>query len=256
MMNTDKLLVDIVDRYKRVLGDNLVGLYLHGSLAMGCFTPRADIDLIAVVRKPMDNDTKRALIDETFKIGPLPEKGLEMSIILEEHARDFIHPMPFELHYSPAHKERYEADRGYICGGTTDRDLAAHLMVVKRRGVVLYGKSIEEVFGEIPKEAFIDSIIYNIGDAKKGILKDPMNITLDLCRTLYYLKQGIVASKIEGGYWCTAYLPEEHHPVVADAVKAYIGSIKQMPMNIEKLSRFAEYMLTAISIEKHSLIGL
>ena len=67
-MNTDKLLVDIVDRYKRVLGDNLVGLYLHGSLAMGCFTPRADIDLIAVVRKPMDNDTKRALIDETFKI--------------------------------------------------------------------------------------------------------------------------------------------------------------------------------------------
>ncbi len=256
MMNTDKLLVDIVDRYKKVLGDNLVGLYLHGSLAMGCFTPRADIDLIAVIRKPMDMGTKRALIDEIFKIGPLPDKGLEMSIILEERARDFVHPMPFELHYSPAHKERYESDRGYICGDATDRDLAAHLMVVKRRGVVLYGKSIEEVFGEIPKEAFIDSIVYNIADAKKDILKNPVDIALDLSRTLYYLKEGFVASKLEGGYWCTAYLPEEHRPVVADAVKAYIGSIKEMPVNIERLSRFAEYMLTAISIEKHSLIGL
>ena len=131
-MNTDKLLVDIVDRYKKVLGDNLVGLYLHGSLAMGCFTPRADIDLIAVIRKPMDMGTKRALIDEIFKIGPLPDKGLEMSIILEERARDFVHPMPFELHYSrPQGKVRIR--QGYICGDATDRDLAAHLMVVKRR---------------------------------------------------------------------------------------------------------------------------
>ena len=87
-------------------------------------------------------------------------------------------------------------------------------------------------------------------------MKNPVDIALDLSRTLYYLKEGFVASKLEGGYWCTAYLPEEHRPVVADAVKAYIGSIKEMPVNIERLSRFAEYMLTAISIEKHSLIGL
>ena len=35
-----------------ILQENLVGIYLHGSAAMGCFNPRSsDIDLIIVVRK-------------------------------------------------------------------------------------------------------------------------------------------------------------------------------------------------------------
>lgn len=31
------------------LSENLVGIYLHGSLAMGCFNPsRSDVDLVVV----------------------------------------------------------------------------------------------------------------------------------------------------------------------------------------------------------------
>lgn len=41
------LISTFVDSTKDILGENLVGVYLHGSLAMGCFNPqRSDIDLI------------------------------------------------------------------------------------------------------------------------------------------------------------------------------------------------------------------
>ena len=37
----------------------------------------------------------------------LPKKDIELSIILENHAKNFIHPTPFELHFSSSHKAKY-----------------------------------------------------------------------------------------------------------------------------------------------------
>ncbi|MCK5129970.1 MAG: nucleotidyltransferase domain-containing protein [Clostridiales bacterium] len=31
-----------------------MGIYLHGSLAMGCYTNNSDIDLLIVVKEPLD----------------------------------------------------------------------------------------------------------------------------------------------------------------------------------------------------------
>lgn len=245
-METEKLLIDIIARFEETLGKNLVGLYLHGSLAMGCFTPKSDIDLIAIVKEPMEFETKRALIDEVLKIGPLPEKGLEMSIILEKNIKPFVHPMPFELHYSPEHKARYESDPDYICGCTTDRDLAAHLTVVKKRGVRLFGKQIEEVFGSIPRAYFIDALMYDIEDARERIVKDPVNVILNLCRTLYFLRKGFVASKLEGGYWGASHLDMELRDIVSEAVKAYIRSQNSIGVAADKLTDFAGRLLEEI----------
>ena len=44
----------VLEDYRAILADNLVGFYLHGSLAMGCFNPElSDIDFLAVVSRPM-----------------------------------------------------------------------------------------------------------------------------------------------------------------------------------------------------------
>ncbi len=48
------MLTEWVEGAKRLLGKNIVGLYLSGSLAYGDFVPeRSDIDLEAVVRSPL-----------------------------------------------------------------------------------------------------------------------------------------------------------------------------------------------------------
>lgn len=160
-MEPKKILDIVVERYKKVLGKNLVGIYLHGSLAMGCYTNESDIDFLVVVREPIDIDTKKELIEAIIHLKDLPKKGIEISIIQEKYAREFIYPTPFELHYSDFHRKRYLSDNNYFCGGTTDRDLAAHITVIIHRGTCLYGKEIKEVFSYVPRKDYIDSIIYD-----------------------------------------------------------------------------------------------
>ena len=42
---------EFVIQGRKILGDNLTGIYLHGSAAMGCFNPKeSDIDLLVVVK--------------------------------------------------------------------------------------------------------------------------------------------------------------------------------------------------------------
>ena len=42
----------------------MVGVYLHGSLAMGCFNPdRSDIDLLVVTHKALSPQQRRAVAE-------------------------------------------------------------------------------------------------------------------------------------------------------------------------------------------------
>ena len=55
MIDTEELLNRFTSESKRIIGDDLAGIYLHGSLAMDCFNPdRSDIDLIVVTGDVVD----------------------------------------------------------------------------------------------------------------------------------------------------------------------------------------------------------
>src|SRR5205809_2048336 len=54
---------------QRLLGQNLLGIYLHGSLALGGFQPsRSDIDVIVVTVQRIDLETKRRSIELFLRI--------------------------------------------------------------------------------------------------------------------------------------------------------------------------------------------
>ena len=112
----------IVDLFKNELKDNLIGIYLHGSLAMGCFNPiKSDIDFIVVVREKLATELCKSISKRVLSLhDEMPnERGIEFSIILGAYLESFVYPTPFELHYSDFHRENYRADESYLCGGTT-----------------------------------------------------------------------------------------------------------------------------------------
>src|SRR5215469_10085390 len=88
------LLDEIVAEFKHLLGENLVGVYLHGSLAMGSFNPdSSDIDFLVVAKEKLPPQ-KRGEVAVTM-IGlseKAPAKGLEMSILTIGALRDFRYP--------------------------------------------------------------------------------------------------------------------------------------------------------------------
>lgn len=245
-MEPMKILELIAENYKNILGENLVGIYLHGSLAMGCYTNASDIDFIVLVKQPLNTTVKRTLIEAIIHLTDVPRKGLEMSIVLDRYAKKFIYPTPFELHYSDYHKKKYLTDDSYICGGFTDKDLAAHFTIIRHRGICLYGKSIEDAFNEVPRKHYLDSIWSDVENSKEGIMENTVYITLNLCRVLYYLKENVVSSKLEGGNWAMSEVPEQYRSIVKDAVEVYSNRIEKMKFEKELLKKFAEYMLWEI----------
>ena len=245
-MEPKKILNIIIERYKSILGKNLVGVYLHGSLAMGCYTNESDIDLIVVVREPINIIDKKVIIESIIALDNLPRKGIELSIVLEKHTKQFIYPTPFELHYSDSHRDRYLSDSNYLCGNFMDKDLAAHFTIIIYRGICLYGKKIEEVFTDVPRKYYIDSIVNDIENAEKDIIENTIYIILNLCRVLYYIKENVICSKLEAGNWAKEIVPQKYRKIVEDAVNVYTNRLDKIKYRNTILEQYASHMLKEI----------
>lgn len=246
-MNERYLLQRVCDEYRRILGKKMVGFYVHGSIAFGCFTwGTGDIDFLVVVDAPLAQREKEALIRVLLALTPdAPPKGFEMSVVLRDVCDPFQYPTPFELHFSNTHKARAEADLPAYCRGMhgEDPDLAAHFTVIRHVGERLFGAEIADVFGDVPRACYVDSILADVGDAAQDILTNPVYITLNLCRVLACLEDGAVLSKQQGGQWGLAHLPQGYHPLLQSALEAYEGAAFT---ETALLTSFAEDMLWRI----------
>ncbi len=243
----------LIDRFaflcRETFAENLTGVYLHGSMAMGCFNPeKSDIDLMVVVKDEPSDESKLSFMHELVRLNEeAPAKGIEMSIVTQAAVKPFQYPTPFVLHFSPMHLDRFRQDAAaYVTGMRgVDPDLAAHCTVLRSRGIVLYGAPVPELFGEVPKEAYLDSIRQDVAEAAEDILTDPLYITLNLCRVLAFAEKGLVLSKQEGGQWGLSRLPEAYRPLIELALSCY-ASGNAMTVEETAAHTFAEDMLKRI----------
>lgn len=245
----EDLLFRFTEMSKKILGNNLVGIYLHGSAAMGCFNPKkSDLDLILIVKNDIPSAVKMEFMKKVIELNEdAPAKGIELSIVKKEFCNPFVYPTPFELHFSAMHLNWFKAQpEDYIekMQGT-DKDLAAHFTIINKCGVVLFGEKISEVFGKVRKNDYIDSIWLDIEDAREDIVTNSMYITLNLCRVLAYLQEDLILSKKSGGEWGLSTLPQEFHALIQEALQSY-ETDREMIIHSEKTKHFAEYMLSQI----------
>ncbi|RKX53198.1 MAG: hypothetical protein DRP25_00845, partial [Thermotoga sp.] len=240
-----KLINDVVKSFRKTLKDNLVGVYLHGSLAMGCFNPNySDIDMLIVVEREMSVEDKRLFIGDfldTIKSKKIPKKGIEFSVIQIKYLRNFEYPTPFELHYSKMWKEAYEQNRVDFSKQNRDPDLAAHIVVTLNRGMCLYGESIDKVFKPIPEKFYVESILHDAKDIERNPMEDPVYSVLNFCRILYYLKEKVVSSKKEAGEWAIEILPEDLKRLVNKALRIYMGDVKEIKWDERRVKNFVEF---------------
>lgn len=219
------LMQRVKKRYQEILGDNLVGLYLHGSLAAGCFQwNRSDIDFLTVVREPLGQEEKLALAETLHAPGEeAPPAGFEMSVILERYCRAAPYPIPFEMHYSNAHRAAYERDPQAFCREMhgTDEDLTAHILCLHAFGVTLFGPSIARTFDPVRREDAMRAILHDVKDAQAPDVDKPGYYVLNLCRALAYKREGLVLNKRDGGEWALQNLDQEHQRVIQAALNAY-----------------------------------
>ncbi len=248
-MPLSALLPRLVAAFQTRLGEHLVGLYVHGSIAFGCFTwARSDVDLIAVVESSLTDDQCLGLLHDLLVLSQdAPPKGIEMSVVLRAHCGEFVYPTPYELHFSPMWAEAARRDPRSLIHRPrgTDIDLAAHFTVMRAVGHPLCGAPVDQVFGPVPGECYLASILEDVGQAREDIVGNPVYVALNLCRVLAYVRDGAVLSKPAGGRWGLAHLPEKYRPVIQAALADYTCGTP-MPRDPAAEDAFAKYMLDAI----------
>lgn len=249
-MEIQKLLDSFVIQSENILKDNLTGIYLHGSIAMGCFNgQKSDIDLIVVVQRELSNAIKRQYMDKIVELNDQASgKGLELSVVRESACNPVIYPTPYELHFSAIHLNRYASDpEEYIekMKGM-DKDLAAHFKIIRHRGKTIYGRNVSSVFSEVSDQNYMDSIWSDVEKAEEGINGNPTYVILNLCRVLAYASEKLILSKREGGEWALRRIPSQGFKrIIADALEDYGGG-RVIKTDSPAAVEFAETMLREI----------
>lgn len=200
---------------RELFGEDLVGVYRHGSEVLGGGGPRSDVDVLAVVARPI-RDEERARLVALCRTVP----RLEFDLVVASSMRPWRHPAPYELHYW--------AGRGEGLGPGTNTDLAAVVTMVLAGNRTLYGPSPAEVFDAVPRADYIDGILRDADDAS----------VLMVTRVWAGVSTDDVHSKLRAAEWALPRLPDEHKAVLEQAVAFYRGERDDPPADADAYLAF------------------
>ncbi len=243
----------VVDICKELLSDNLVGIYLHGSLSMGCFNPsKSDIDLLIVIKERMSPIVKITIAKKLLDISS-QGSNIEISILIENKLKEAIYPLHYDFHFSEYWRKKLEYsindvnNKIWKSDGLSDHDLSAHIRVLEERGITLYGKEKNNVFTKVSDYEYLKAISFDFEDAYERIYKNPEYYILNTCRVLYFLDRKRVSSKKEAGEWYLKFIDDRYTPLVNVAMNVYIGKVSGASYNNNLLKKFVKEKETKIA---------
>jgi Domain of unknown function (DUF4111) len=201
----------------RALGPALVGLYLHGSGALGGWSAeRSDVDLLGVVARRLGRRAKQVAAARLLHpaLACPARRGLELSLVTATVAAAPPPRPPFELHVSTAPP----APSSHLGPAAFDPDLLLHLAVCRRSGVTVSGAPPAEVLAEPPRAWLEERAAEELRWAvRHGSFADRV---LNACRAWRLLDDGELCSKLDGGEWARRRVAD---PVVDAALAAQRG---------------------------------
>ena len=180
-----------------VLGEDLVGVYVHGSAVLGDFAPRvSDIDLLIIVRHGTSSVVIERAADALAAERECPGVGLEASIVAEPPAHDPRPPWPFLVHVATNPNDRKTV---WCRPDSGDADLILHYAVIRQSGVALHGPSPALAVGEVARAEILRQMAAELRWAVQHSSEG--YAVLNACRALRYRDEGVFASKTAGGTW-------------------------------------------------------
>ncbi len=205
---------------RNVLGDNLVGIYLRGSLALGDFIPAtSDIDVLAVTARPVDD--------------------AEFGALADLHARLAASPHPFARRLEIAYVDRAAWGRfkpglrhpslgqGETLAWSEHRDnWILERWTVRECGVTLLGPEPQSLIDPIAADELLGAVRGRLRDWADWAEQpdDPdwrlprrahmAYVVETMCRALATLAGGQILSKPRAVAWALATLPEPWRSLV------------------------------------------
>src|SRR3989304_5592148 len=223
----DVVLKDHGQRIRDVLGDNFVGLYLNGSLAIGDFDLTSDVDFIFVKKNDLSEkqgkDNQEAHL-QTYGQDNRWVRRMEYSFFPEQVLRQKTAPFKYSDYDVLEDRKLWYFDNGHktIKRSEHDNSLAVR-WTVRERGKAVFGPNPKTLIDPINPDDLrleIKSILVGWGE---DLIKDPAPfknrfyqayLVLNYCRMLKDLHEGRVTSKLEGVNWAKVNLDPKWRPLI------------------------------------------
>jgi hypothetical protein len=208
----DEVLAAFVAGVQEVLVENLVGIYLQGSFAVGDADEWSDVDFVVVTETQVTEDDAVALQVVQERVYAMPStwaQHLEGSYFTREQIRRF----------DPARTPLL-----YFDNGATERARDNHCNTavvrwsLREHGITLTGPDPKELVDPVPAEVLRDDArwalsAYDDSLAERSLVDWSRRfqglLVLSICRILHTLECGRVTSKPEAGEWALRTLPAE-----------------------------------------------
>jgi hypothetical protein len=242
------LLEELTTRLPVILGRNLVGVYLYGSLTQAAFNPkRSDIDLIVV--------TRRDLSDAQFK---------RLDAWLARNAKSNLWAMRLQMLFLirdevlTMNSKACLYQFGELNRSGSDGNPVIWMNVLQS-GVILYGPRPQSFVPEITSEILFQALEREVGYLREEMIEKPESAwrdvpmyrvyaVLTLCRILYSFEYGTIVSKRRAARWALKHLPEKWREIILQALAFNEGKPStRIPLSrIKRFIAFVDAQLHAV----------
>lgn len=230
----------IVTALRDALGADLVGVYLHGSLVLGCFNPRrSDLDLVVVTERRLDAEQRDAVVAVLQReTGSYERPGwprpIELTSLSLDDLEPWRYPTPYDLHFASSSPDGV--------GPGEDHDLAAHIWILRRRGRAVVGPPVEDVFPSVPEGDYLDSLGRDFASCRDEGHEWPRYAILSMVRVWAAQATRDVHSKETAAEWALERLPEDLRPLVGRALESYRGDGADFAVDRAAFDRLASFV--------------
>jgi hypothetical protein len=207
---------DVAARLDALLGDEFVGAYFVGSLALGGYVVgESDIDIVGVTEDRVLDESKQSIADGLLDVtSACPARGLEFTLYRREVVSSPPAGADFEVNVNggprmPASVHLHASEEPWFWY-VLDRAIA------HRCGVAISGPAAAEVFADAPRRTLLDAMGASMRwhrEHEKATLYSVLNAS----RAWRFAMEDVLGSKLDGAAWARERWPQ---PALIDAAVA------------------------------------
>lgn len=230
------------------LGDNVLAVYLYGSVVEDGLQLYSDIDFLVIIKQPLTLNERTSLMKGLLEISAYPQsskryRALEVTIVIYSEITPWNFPPKRELQFGEWLRDEIIA--GLYGESEYDADLVILLTKVRKLSVALIGESAQNLLPIIPIEDLFRTLeeTLQIWQEPEDLIGDERNIILTLARILFSRESGEIIGKSQAAQWLLPKISGKHAEVLQLAHNEYLGlDVVDWSIKFEEVEAFVQFI--------------
>jgi predicted nucleotidyltransferase len=213
-----------------ILGANLTGAYLHGSIALGGLGPDSDLDILLVLSDDPSKAQRKEILSSLLNLSqpfPRPTTARRCIEVIAYNTHDLAqmqNPMRAAFLYGEWLRAEFLAGAGLVPFVSPDNLLIA--AQAGQNAKALLGPDLVDLLPPVPITMMRDALAQALPHLLASLTGDERNVLLTLARMWRSAAHGDFLPKDKAAYWAADRLQGQNAALLVTAAKAYRGKAR------------------------------